>query len=72
MHRICEAQTLLDAAVPQALIYLGRDVEEATASGDVEPQFFSTTLDSNPAQFLIRAAPTWMVVLLGWLRYFGR
>jgi hypothetical protein len=44
VHRVYEAQALLDAAIPEALFYARCYVEESTTSGDVEPQFVAIAL----------------------------
>lgn len=44
MHGVDQTQTLLDSALPQTVLDLGRDVDELPASGNIEPQFLSVAL----------------------------
>ena len=41
LRRIHECHALADAALAEALLHLGRDVDEGPAGGHVEPEFFA-------------------------------
>ena len=41
VHGIHEGDPFADAALPEAVLDLGGDVDEAPAGGDVKPEFFT-------------------------------
>ena len=41
MHGVHEDHAFVDAALPQAVLDLGRDVDEAPARRDIEPELFA-------------------------------
>jgi hypothetical protein len=47
VHRVYKTQALLDAALAQALVYLGRNVDKCAPARYVEPQLLAITLHRN-------------------------
>jgi hypothetical protein len=41
VHGVDQGDSLLNAALMQAILYLRRDVDERSAAGDVEPEFLA-------------------------------
>jgi len=45
---ITQHQTLFDAALPQAGLDLGGDIDECTPGGDFEPELFAVAFHFSP------------------------